>query len=832
MSSSDNQDEDACSNSYVDVPDTEVLVPKKGLKKARKLKKNFSANHPEANHDLIVKDVDSSVSNSEKIKQPEITNGEASFTPQKIDNVTDRLHDSKMLGSNMFENNLQLTCNEVTSKIQNNVRNKRQNSPCISLDYDANENQLHQKENERLYFGKGFHSLELQRWIICMLIGIATGLTAVMINLCIILISDYKKQLIGSFIKNCVRERCLYEPMLIWITFNVGIVLVASLLTVFLAPVAAGSGIPQIKCFLNGVKVPGVCRVSAYFTKVVGVIATVCAGLASGKEGPMVHAAAVLAAGISQGRSLTFGLVTRFFEYFRNDREKRDFVCAGAAAGVSAAFGAPVGGVLFSLEEAASFWDQGLTWRNFFCSVLSSYTLNLLMSIYNGHSGELAHPGLINFGRFEGTYEGFELAIFLGMGCLGGIFGAMFVAINYRITVHRMRYIRTSLLQVCECLVVAAVCGCVAFVAMYWSRDCKPLGQDPDAYLQFYCRDGEYNTMSVLFFTTPEEGVKSVFHDPLGSLLPVTIVSFVVPYFFLACWTYGLKVPTGLFVPALLIGACWGRLIGIALNSIFPESTWTQDLSKYALIGAAAQIGGTVRMTISLAVILIEATGTITYSLPLMGVLLVAKWVGDCFNAGIYDTHIHLMKIPLLETDPKPMSKIIEIRDVMNSPAVCLNRVSKVADICSILSDHRCHNAFPIIDQHNDKFRGTVRLYEIILLLSKKVFVETTPKIPDLKLKDFLDTYPRYEPLLANLNITEEEMSYHLDLSSYINPSPYTVYEKSTLSKVYLLFRSLGLRHLVVLDDEHKVVGIVTRSNLWKYGEAHSGFDVSTPGVR
>lgn len=71
--------------------------------------------------------------------------------------------------------------------------------------------------------------------------------------------------------------------------------------------------------------------------------------------------------------------------------------------GVAAAFSSPIGGVLFSLEEGASFWNQNLTWRMFFTALISSFTVNVVLSVFYGQSGFLSWSGLANFGVFEVT---------------------------------------------------------------------------------------------------------------------------------------------------------------------------------------------------------------------------------------------------------------------------------------------------------------------------------------------------------------------------------------------------------------------------------------------
>lgn len=693
-----------------------------------------------------------------------------------------------------------------------------------SLDYDTCENHLLLDEERK----KGYKFIvrkSISRWFIFLLIGMFTALIACIIDISIEELSTIKYASLSKNVDKYVTQGKLYIPYGLWVLYNVVPVLIGSLLVAYGEPIAAGSGIPQVKCYLNGVKIPRVVRIKTLVVKSIGVICSVVGGLAGGKEGPMIHSGAVVAAGISQGKTSTFKKDFNVFKFFREDHEKRDFVSGGAAAGVSAAFGAPVGGVLFSLEEGTSFWNQSLTWRTFFASVVSTFTLNVVLSAYHGVPGNLNYPGLLNLGKFDGfTYEFFELPIFLVMGAFGGLCGALWNHINYKITVFRMRYLRLRWLKVIEACIVAAVSATVGFLMMFLINDCKPFGQDPTKYpTQLYCEDGQYNVLASIWFQTPEASVRSLFHDPANTHNAVSLTSFVIIYFFLAVWTFGLSTSNGLFIPTLLTGAAWGRLVSIGIFNVFPNTAIVHP-GKYALIGAAAQLGGVVRMTISLTVIIMETTGNITFALPLIITLIAAKWTGDYFNEGIYDILIQLWGIPLLPWEPPPLVYNIYASEVMSHPVVTLKCVENVGHIVELLK-LTTYNGFPVVDPPltdqsevttYGRIRGLILRSQLIVILKRKIFNETSDDWDNINVSIFRNEYPRY-PTIEDLFISDVEKTYSIDLRPFMNPSPYTVLHSSSLPRMFRLFRGLGLRHLPIVNDSNEVVGMVTRKDLARY---------------
>lgn len=107
---------------------------------------------------------------------------------------------------------------------------------------------------------------------------------------------------------------------------------------------AAGSGIPEIKTILSGFVIPHFLDVKVLIVKAIGATFAVATGMCLGKEGPFVHISACVG-----------HLVAGWFPKYRNsERRMREMLSVACSAGLSVAFGAPIGGVLFSYEVGQS----------------------------------------------------------------------------------------------------------------------------------------------------------------------------------------------------------------------------------------------------------------------------------------------------------------------------------------------------------------------------------------------------------------------------------------------------------------------------------------------
>ena len=162
--------------------------------------------------------------------------------------------------------------------------------------------------------------------------------------------------------------------------FNMSLGLSACVLCLFVAPAAVGSGIPEVKAYLNGVELPGFLSFRTLIIKVIGCILAVSSGMALGKEGPFIYIGAAVASVLTQGfENIERNSGFRMFNIFKNDRDRRDYITCGAAAGLACAFRAPIGGVLFAMEELSTWWRKRLLWLMYFTTTIG----NIMVKLFN-----------------------------------------------------------------------------------------------------------------------------------------------------------------------------------------------------------------------------------------------------------------------------------------------------------------------------------------------------------------------------------------------------------------------------------------------------------------
>ncbi|CAN1290022.1 Putative chloride channel-like protein CLC-g [Linum perenne] len=697
-------------------------------------------------------------------------------------------------------------------------------SPIESLDYEIAENDVF-KQDWRSRGKKQMFQYLYMKWSLCFLVGLIVSLIGFFNNLAVENIAGMKFVVTSNMM--------LAQRFVFLFVISLLLTLFASVITAFIAPAAAGSGIPEIKAYLNGVDAPGILSARTLFVKIVGSISAVSASLLVGKAGPMVHTGACVASLLTQGGSNKYGLTWRGFRFFKNDRDRRDLITCGSAAGITAAFRAPVGGVLFALEEMASWWRSALLWRSFFVTAVVAIILRALIDFcLSGQCGLFGKGGLIVFDVYSAniTYHLVDVPFVLLLGVIGGILGSLYNSILEKVLrIYNFIHEKGMVYKILLACLISIFTSCLLF-GVPWLGSCQPcpagaleacptIGRSGN-YKKFQCPSGHYNDLASLIFNTNDDAIKNLFsRNTDAEFQHSSVLLFFIICYFLSILSYGIVLPAGLFVPVIVTGASYGRFVGMLVGS---HSTLNHGL--YAVLGAASFLGGSMRMTVSLCVILLELTNNLLL-LPLtMLVLLISKTVADTFNGNIYDLIMKAKGLPYLEAHAEPYMRQLTVGDVVTGPLRIFHGIEKVGNIVHVLRITR-HNGFPVIDEppqsESKVLYGLILRSHLIELLKKKEGFMSTPAVRDasevlarFSAADFAKRGSGNGESIDDMDITEEEMEMYLDLHPFTNASPYTVVETMSLAKALLLFRQVGLRHLLVIPkitNRSPVVGILTR---------------------
>jgi chloride channel 3/4/5 len=585
--------------------------------------------------------------------------------------------------------------------------------------------------------------------------------------------------------------------------------LAATLVRVF-APYACGSGIPEIKTILSGFIIKGYLGFWTLLIKTTTIMLAVSAGLSLGKEGPLVHMAACCG-----------NLFVRFFpKYGQNEAKKREIISAACAAGVAVAFGAPMGGILFSLEEASYYFPLKTLYRSFFSALVATSVLSFINPLGTDHA-------VLFYVESMSPWFMFELVPCILIGVLGGICGAIFIKSN----IHWCRYRKLSVLgkyPITEVFVITGITAVLSYFNRYtWMptnqmisllfRQCRLSSVDADDICQYQV---PVHTNS----TNPHQYPYSLAGDQMTSAVWKLIIALIFKGT-ITIFTFGIKIPAGLFIPSMAVGAIFGRLLGIALEQVAYHNPDSWPFNEYctaseacvepgfyAIVGAAAVLAGVTRMTVSLVVIMFELTGGLLYIVPLMVATMTAKWVGDSLGKyGIYDEHIRLNGYPYLDFKQE-FSHATLAGDVMkprpsDPPLQVLTLDDMNFEQVSTMVQTTTLNGFPVVvDRETYRLCGYVLRRDLMLAIRNAKEMDTN--VVSQSRVYFSSDIPYDES--QGLGPTPVKMRKIVELS------PFQITVQTPMDTVLDVFVKLGLRTLLVTNNG-RLLGVITKKDVLRH---------------
>lgn len=385
-------------------------------------------------------------------------------------------------------------------------------------------------------------------------------------------------------------------------------------------PEAVGHGVPEVVKAIA--RRDGVIRPAVAIVKLLASGLCIGTGSSIGREGPVVQIGAAF--GSSAGQMFQLSA-----------RSMKVLAAAGAAAGISATFHAPIAGVIFASEIIlGNFAVESLS-----PIVIAAVLANVVQQNQTAHEFAPEFPHIDH--KFDGAYYELPSYIFLGMVC--GLMAVGFTKLLYWFEDESEYWIPKHWIRAIACGLLLGVIG-TGYYLMY------PVAPQQSVAAQ---NDNERSTPIPVLYGTGYAAISHTLHlenaqkvtdvdegkasheetirltrdqmwQHLIWLLPLVIVK---PFLTSACLAGGGS--GGIFAPSLFIGATTGAVIGLIFNLFLPG--WCDHPGAYALVGMGAVVAGTTHGTLSAIVVVYELTDDYRIILPIMAAAgiasLIARWV-------------------------------------------------------------------------------------------------------------------------------------------------------------------------------------------------------------
>ncbi|ETO31811.1 CLC-type chloride cHannel family member (clh-4) [Reticulomyxa filosa] len=457
---------------------------------------------------------------------------------------------------------------------------------------------------------------------------------------------------------------------------------------------ASGSGVPQLRAVLSGIWIREYLSLPTLCVKIIAVHLSIASALPTGLEGPFLHISAGLSRQLSRlklfqhldRRQVIYIDITYMYIYiytyiciclelkttnsiiyplflffFFLKKKKKKLLGAGCAGALGAVFGAPIGGVLFSIEVTSTYYPVTNYWTAFCCGISASTFIKVLYRSVS-HVSMFQHFIGDNATKFskEGheTYKSGELPLFLLLGFLFGLVGLFVVKCNAWFVLFRRKYQAKYLGTNPYGITVAVVILFSTFQFFVGQFALGPARSAvADLFIQTHLEACGGDTKVPCSYTDWGDS------DLIWKLGGATIIWMV---FLPLLQTF--QFPAGVVGPSYILGAFGGRFYGEIVRSCLEKNgLGTADTRVYAVVGAAASLAS-VTKTISPAVIIMEITSELTLSVPLLLAVIVGCGVVSAFGEGFFDSGLKLRGIPMLPIVPSQQYKHATETTTLNRP--------------------------------------------------------------------------------------------------------------------------------------------------------------------